>query len=289
MQTSGILVNHVRAKGLFSGDARACLHHHENLYEIMVMNEGQVTQVQPDGSCSTMKPGDITFSPPRVPHGSFGSEGRTSEWYLIYIHERVLKDMTHVLFRPMTECLSLMDEQAKEDFFLVRSVRNFDTLLELLKDMLTESRQQWNNQQEQLQLLLGQWFHWLLRDRRFSRMKLVQEEPHPHSRWMADSLQYMQTQFNRPDLGVQEVMGRLPMSRSLFFQVFKKEVGHTFSDHLNELRLSEASRLLKESQLPITDILYRVGYQNPSHFGHRFKKRFGHSPREYRNQHHQAS
>ena len=282
MEVSEILVTHVSSEGSASGNAKACLHSHDGLYEIMVLKKGSVVQVQPSGESVIMNPGDITFAPPSIPHGSYRLESHISEWFLIYFPENIFGGGASSLFQHIQALLGFMDEQAKEDFFLVRGVQNLDIIIELLQSMLEESRHQWSNQQEQLQLLVGQWFHWLLRDRRFSTLDLVQQEVHPHERWVRESLQYIQTQFNRPELGVQEVMGRVPMSRSQFFQVFKEQVGRTFSDYLNEIRLNEASALLRETSLPITEILYRVGYQNPSHFGHRFKKLFGESPRDYR-------
>lgn len=283
MQTSGIQVNHIALSRHGSGqDQRTSLHSHEHLYELMIMSKGEIQQIQPDGAVSLMKPGDITFAPPGVTHGSFGQTDEICEWYLIYFHSSLSLASSSPLFLPFKECLKLMDSMVDRDFFLVRNVMHFEELLDILNRMVKETRHNWNNQQEQLQLLLAQWFHWLLRDERFKDLDVVQQERHPHEKWIEESLHYMQTQFNRPDLGVQEVMARLPMSRSQFFQVFKQEVGQTFSEHLNEIRLKEASRLLRKSVLPITDILFRVGYQNPSHFGHQFKKHFGHPPRDHR-------
>ena len=64
--------------------------------------------------------------------------------------------------------------------------------------------------------------------------------------------------------------------------LFKKETGFSFTDYLQNRRLEEACRLLKETSLPISEIAERVGYQNIKFFGKLFKKFTGLSPREYR-------
>ncbi|HEX7528373.1 MAG TPA: helix-turn-helix transcriptional regulator [Thermoanaerobaculia bacterium] len=51
---------------------------------------------------------------------------------------------------------------------------------------------------------------------------------------------------------------------------------------LMEARLSEAARLIRAGDDPVTKIAYRVGFKDPSHFTRRFKGRFGVSPNEYR-------
>jgi AraC-like DNA-binding protein len=57
----------------------------------------------------------------------------------------------------------------------------------------------------------------------------------------------------------------------------------THKARLNELRLLEASRLLRESDNPVGEIALSVGYNTVSHFNRSFKERFGHSPLEHRN------
>ena len=51
---------------------------------------------------------------------------------------------------------------------------------------------------------------------------------------------------------------------------------------LHELRLSYAAGLLKHSDLPITEIAYRVGYSRPQEFSRDYHRRFGLTPREDR-------
>jgi len=54
--------------------------------------------------------------------------------------------------------------------------------------------------------------------------------------------------------------------------------GGSFKSTLNGLRLHEARRLLLESHLQISEIAYKVGYGNVSHFNRLFRERFDSSP-----------
>lgn len=52
----------------------------------------------------------------------------------------------------------------------------------------------------------------------------------------------------------------------------------TFRSVLNRLRLEEARRLLAETDLQASEIAFKVGYGNPSHFHRQFREAFGNTP-----------
>ena len=62
----------------------------------------------------------------------------------------------------------------------------------------------------------------------------------------------------------------------------RQATGKTFKELLLEKRLSKGAELLRETRLPVEDIIAAVGYENTSYFYRRFRERFGASPRDYR-------
>lgn len=62
----------------------------------------------------------------------------------------------------------------------------------------------------------------------------------------------------------------------------KEATGEGFRQHLGRLRLTEAARLVRDSKLQMTEIAYRVGYGNVSHFNRQFRELWGCSPSEMR-------
>jgi len=65
-------------------------------------------------------------------------------------------------------------------------------------------------------------------------------------------------------------------------QLFKKKFGMYFNDYLHKLRIEEAMRLLKMTELKIYEIAYMVGYTDNTYFGSKFEKISGMSPSQYR-------
>lgn len=64
--------------------------------------------------------------------------------------------------------------------------------------------------------------------------------------------------------------------------LFKQHVGMTFSDYVTKLRMNKAELLLREEDLKLTDIAMLVGYSSSSYFSTAFKKYYGKSPKEAR-------
>jgi AraC-like DNA-binding protein len=65
-------------------------------------------------------------------------------------------------------------------------------------------------------------------------------------------------------------------------RTFKEATGFTLTEYVHTVRIRQAQKLLKESNLSITEISSSVGFDNFSHFGKIFKKFTSRSPREYR-------
>jgi AraC-like DNA-binding protein len=95
------------------------------------------------------------------------------------------------------------------------------------------------------------------------------------------ALNHIQQNFLN-DLRIGKVAALVGMSESTFSRFFKMQTGNTFTDHVIELRVWMAKKLLKETDNPITEICYEAGFSNISNFNRAFLRKTGLRPREYR-------
>ena len=65
-------------------------------------------------------------------------------------------------------------------------------------------------------------------------------------------------------------------------RLFKKEVGMSFADYVNTVRLEKAANLLAKTERKIIDVAMLSGFQNVSYFNRLFRNKYGLSPSEYR-------
>ena len=71
-------------------------------------------------------------------------------------------------------------------------------------------------------------------------------------------------------------------NRSYLGNLFKKEVGDTFSDALTDQRLLDAYNLLLSTNLSISEIIEKVGISNKTFFYKKFKNKFNEMPNDVR-------
>lgn len=76
-----------------------------------------------------------------------------------------------------------------------------------------------------------------------------------------------------------KIIGMTPVALSRFF---KLRTGKTVSDHIIDIRLGNATRLLVDTTNSIAEICYDCGFNNLSNFNRIFKKRKECSPKEFR-------
>ena len=94
-------------------------------------------------------------------------------------------------------------------------------------------------------------------------------------------LQYMENNFKNTGMGLAMVSEQFGLSEGYLSALFKEEMNVNFADYLEDLRMKEACRLLKEGGL-VADIAERTGYNSVQSFRRAFKRVLGVSPSEYR-------
>mgnify|MGYP002542142108 FL=1 len=71
-------------------------------------------------------------------------------------------------------------------------------------------------------------------------------------------------------------------SKSYISHIFKKHSGLSVRAYINQIRLSEAKRLLADTALSIKEISDMVGFSDPNYFSNTFRAAFSASPKQYR-------
>ncbi len=80
-----------------------------------------------------------------------------------------------------------------------------------------------------------------------------------------------------------EVAEKTYVSQWHLSKLLNRNLGQNFSEILNNIRIKEAQKLLRDPSLRIGDIAERVGFLDMAHFSRVFKKNVGISANEYRN------
>ncbi|MFS0855638.1 helix-turn-helix domain-containing protein [Paenibacillus taichungensis] len=96
-------------------------------------------------------------------------------------------------------------------------------------------------------------------------------------------VQYVNHEF-REKLQLQEIAQKFHMNANYLGQAFRQQTGKSFREYLNDKRIEEAKRLLRQSCSSIAEVAVNSGYPNADYFVSQFKRMTGMAPSTYRKQ-----
>ena len=86
------------------------------------------------------------------------------------------------------------------------------------------------------------------------------------------TLDYIEQKYRTATLT--ELCGRLHLPMHVLSKMIKKSTGFNFKELLQRKRLNKAVELMCETDLPVSDIIAAVGYENNSYFHRVFKEHY---------------
>ncbi|WP_424769304.1 response regulator [Paenibacillus sp. sgz302251] len=82
------------------------------------------------------------------------------------------------------------------------------------------------------------------------------------------------------EITLDQVAHRFFLNSSYLSRLFKQVAGENFVSYVTRIRIEEANRLLLQTDLPIYQVAYSVGFENTNYFSKTFKKYRGYTPAE---------
>ncbi|WP_455961130.1 helix-turn-helix domain-containing protein [Bacteroides bouchesdurhonensis] len=98
-------------------------------------------------------------------------------------------------------------------------------------------------------------------------------------------LQVIEQNLNQEELGSTLIADRMAMSPRQFYRKFKEISDVAPGDLIKSYRMEKAARLLLNNDMSIQDVITDVGIASRSYFYKEFTRRFGMTPKDYREQH----
>ena len=115
----------------------------------------------------------------------------------------------------------------------------------------------------------------------FSLKQFGVEEPKEHDDFLTRYIEIVKANISNPELDVSVIYEALGMSRTNFYRKVKTVTGLSPIELIKNIRLEAGAKLLKESDMNVSEIAQHIGFSSRSYFARSFKAVYGMSPTEY--------
>lgn len=102
--------------------------------------------------------------------------------------------------------------------------------------------------------------------------------------FIRELLEVIEQNLDQEDLGSTLIANRMAMSPRQFYRKYKEVSDTAPTDLIKNYRMEKAARLLRTGKLSIQEVITEVGISSRSYFYKEFTRRFGMTPKDYREQ-----
>ena len=255
-------------KGDFSSISTEIITHQHREVEVICMLEGSaVFSVQ--SQSYQIKKGDILIIPPYALHRAHTSNTEATQYYCICFD------------------LSLICDEWLKNGLETQTVRGNDLIsgehshAKNLRTYIEEAFSVCEKQEKGWEMIavgnMSLLFGCLKRQGFFFQSEANEKDADFGKRVM----QYIISNYST-SITSRDAANELYINHSFFCRSFKKSFGQCFTDYLLAYRTEKAKTYLTHSELSVTEIAFRVGFNDCSYFCRVFKKEVGASPLNYR-------
>ena len=85
------------------------------------------------------------------------------------------------------------------------------------------------------------------------------------------------------EFSVDDYANLMGLGRTVFYKKVRGVTGYSPNEFIRNFRLETAAKMLKETDMSITEVYCAVGYNSLAYFSNSFKTLYGVSPSEFKN------
>lgn len=99
---------------------------------------------------------------------------------------------------------------------------------------------------------------------------------------LTQAMEFIDLHYSEETISLDRVAQKVNISPNYFSAMFSQEVGQTFVEYVTGKRISEAKRMLRQTDMRSSEVAFAVGFRDSHYFSFVFKKVSGYTPSEYR-------
>ena len=278
-----LFINRVTVETVYAPDTALSQLHIHDFVEVSIVMAGRGIHRTPDG-CAECNPGDTYVIGVGVPHAYFAAEdgSRPTVCNLVFDPAEIFEGEAADPDSPRF-CYGLFREDPLTVYVMLtsRTLEDVERTVTRMEKELDRRRPEWEMAVKSYLVNLL-----IMMGRYASQREQPAPAPRPKERLLAMAvMRRVMERFCDQDLTLESIAASLYISKSYLCRIFRRVTGEAFADYLRRVRLEQACRLLRETELTAEQIVYACGLRDIPTFYRTFKERMGMTPNAYRQEH----
>ncbi len=246
-------------------------HYHPNI-EIILVTDGSIDMTI-DNNSFVLKKGDVAFiNPYQIHYGTTLNEGAR-------VHLVVLSYSVLGLLESNPIYLKYLSKLENNTLRLPNKIDNNEIIKNIVINLLAHSDTEIFGKELAVQgyflLLLSELYQNNLFSKNTNQLvDITSSKDHI-------ILDYIEENYNKT-LKIKDLSDKFCFSEDYFTKYFKKLTNQTPISYINNLRIYHSQYLLQTTDLSISEIGFKVGFDSTSYFCKTFKQKCGESPRNFK-------
>jgi AraC-like DNA-binding protein len=112
----------------------------------------------------------------------------------------------------------------------------------------------------------------------------VKKIANPDKIFLDRAIGIVEENLSNPDFLIESMYNELHVSRAQLYRKINKLTGFSVKEFIREIRLYRAEQILREENLTVNEVSYKVGFGSPTYFSICFKRKYHVSPAQYKAQ-----
>ncbi len=245
-------------------------YHYHTRYELYYLYSGERIYFVQDKTFP-IKKGSLVLIPPNIIHATYNVKNIAYERFLITFSDDIIKDFSEFFsdinfYETFENNIYVIDFSLKEQIIVESILENMN------------SSDDFSTKQFFLMQLL-----FLANKNKKEKSVVANNQLSGTQKTITEVVAHINNNF-QTELNLENISAEFFIDSCYLSRIFKKTVGMSFVDYINNVRVMEAKKLLIATDESIISIAENVGFKSNTHFGRVFKKITGISPLQYRKQ-----
>lgn len=252
--------------------------HDHDFYELVVVFKGEGLHYTGDEKYE-ITAGDVFLIKPEIKHG-YANTRELGLINILYLPDKLQMPLYDLINSPGYHAFFEVEPAMRRQHAFKSRLRLSSTKLDFLLQLIKQLEKEIDTGRQESLFMAVSYFMQIIGFIARSYTK-SQVPEHVNILALGELISYIEGNYKK-HISVPQLAKRAAMSEVSLYRMFKKAFDISPVNYIISVRLSAAREMLEKGEMTVSEIAFETGFSDSNYFSRAYKKKYGLSPRYYR-------